>query len=293
MRLIPCMLAAIILCLSPKALPAEEDAKKLSLDNTFFAFDNGPGFGKLPLEERMQTLKDLGYAGVGHTGSGNIPETLKALDKVGLEMNSIYVWCKISPEGPKIDPGLEKAIEQLKGRNTVVWLIVLGKAEGIDDARGQAAKVVGDIGKMAKAGGLQVVLYPHLHFYVDTAEDALQVAKDVDMDNVGVSINLCHRLKIDGEENMEETIKNAMPYLRMVSINGADGGDTKAMGWNKLIQRLDRGSYDTYGFVKTLLKHGYKGPIGLQCYNVAGDPKENLAGSMDAWKKFAKKIAAE
>ncbi len=35
-----------------------------------------------------------------------------------------------------------------------------------------------------------------------------------------------------------------MPYLFVVSINGADGGATNDMLWDRLIQTLDRGSFD-------------------------------------------------
>jgi hypothetical protein len=31
---------------------------------------------------------------------------------------------------------------------------------------------------------------------------------------------------------------------------------------------------------------GYKGPIGLQCYQVPGDIEDNLRRSMAAWRKF-------
>ena len=68
---------------------------------------------------------------------------------------------------------------------------------------------------------------------------------------------------------------------------------TVLLGQLGIIQRLDRGSYDVYGFLKTLRKLGYKGPVGLQCYNVSGDAKENLAGSISAWKKFVAKMATE
>jgi sugar phosphate isomerase/epimerase len=69
----------------------------------------------------------------------------------------------------------------------------------------------------------------------------------------------------------------------MVSINGADEeGD-----WDRLIQPLDRGSYDVRGFVEAVRKLGFTGPFGLQCYNVPGDREENLRRSMQAWKSFS------
>ena len=309
MKFLPAMLAAIVLCLSPKPLPAEDAAEKpstakpstekpnpdqLRLDNPFFAFDNSGGFrGALPPAEQAKMLEEFGYAGVGYTGGKGIPAMLKAVDAEGLEINSIYVASRIGPNGPSYDQNIKTAIEQLEDRDTVIWLTVGGKVPDAKDAQAQAVKVVREIGKLAADAGLRVALYPHTGDYVDTTEQALRVVKEVDLKNVGVSLNLCHRLKVDGEQNMRKTIEAAMPHLFLVSINGADSGNTKAMGWDRLIQRLDRGDYDVYGFLKMLKQLGYQGPIGLQCYRVPGDAKDNLAGSMAAWKKLVARMAAE
>ena len=75
-----------------------------------------------------------------------------------------------------------------------------------------------------------MALYPHMGMYVARVEDALRLAKKIDRKNVGVSFNLCHFLKLDDEKNVERRLKEAMPYLFAVSINGADGGPTNAMG---------------------------------------------------------------
>jgi hypothetical protein len=84
-----------------------------------------------------------------------------------------------------------------------------------------------------------------------------------------------------------------MPYLFVVTINGADSGDTNKMGWDRLIQTLDRGSFDTYKFLKTLKELGYTGPIGLQGYGIKTDARENLKQSMQAWHKLSERIAAD
>jgi hypothetical protein len=75
-------------------------------------------------------------------------------------------------------------------------------------------------------------------------------------------------------------IEEAAPHLFCVSINGADSGGGNA------IQTLDKGSYDVRIVLQKLHAVGYKGPIGLQCYNIKGDPKTLLTGSMSAWKKL-------
>lgn len=287
MKLLPGLSAVVVFCLLPDALPAaEEAAAKPGLTNPFFAFDNGTGHGCLAPEVQAKMLKELGYAGIGYTGAKGIPEMLKALDKHGLKMFSIYIHSNIGPDGPSYDPHLKEAVRVLKGRDTIIWLTVNGRAA---NAQQQAVRVVTEVAEMAEQSGLRVALYPHVGFYVARVEDAVRIAKKVDRKNVGASFNLCHCLKVDDEKNMERRLKEAMPYLFAVSINGADHEG----GWDRLIQTLDRGEFDVYNFLRKLRKLGYTGPIGLQCYNIKGDIRQNLKRSMGAWRGFVARMAAE
>lgn len=79
-----------------------------------------------------------------------------------------------------------------------------------------------------------------------------------------------------------------MSHLFLVSINGADQGDTKRMGWDRLVQPLDRGDFPINEFLTTLKRLGYDGPIGLQCYAIKGDIRDNLRSSMRAWRQLTK-----
>jgi sugar phosphate isomerase/epimerase len=237
---------------------------------------------------QAEMLKDLGYAGIGYTGTQGIPEMLDALDRQGLKMFSIYVGVNIGTDPPAYDPHLQQAVRALKGRDTVIWLTVTGRPpDGKSDDRAVAA--VRHVADLAEEAGLRVALYPHVGFYVARVEDSVRVAERADRRNVGASFNLCHWLKLDDEKNMVPLINKAMPYLFMVSINGADReGD-----WDRLIQTLDRGEFDVFNFLKTLKELGYTGPIGLQCYNIRGDIRQNLKRSMDAWQGLCARMAAK
>ena len=81
-----------------------------------------------------------------------------------------------------------------------------------------------------------------------------------------------------------------MPYLFVVTINGADSGGSN---WKELIQPLDSGTFDIYKFLKTLKELGYAGPIGLQGYGVKGDVYQNLKRSMDAWRRLSHRIESD
>ena len=44
--------------------------------------------------------------------------------------------------------------------------------------------------------------------------------------------------------HLKSRLKESIPYLSAVSINGADDGDTNEMEWSRLIQPLGNGSFD-------------------------------------------------
>jgi sugar phosphate isomerase/epimerase len=257
-------------------------AQKLA--NPFFAFDNGTGRDrKVPLEEQAELVKRTGYAGLGYTGALRVPEMLQALESRGLKMFSIYVAVRVDGAQPSYEAGLGEAIRQLKGHGTAIWLTVQGASP---DGEERAVRMIREVADMAAESGLRVVLYPHMGFYVGRMEDALRIRKLADRRNVGVSFNLTHLLAVKDEPNLDQRLRESLPYLELVSINGAEHEG----GWDRLIQPLDRGEFDVFGFLKKLAAAGYKGPIGLQCYQVPGDSEENLKRSMAAWRKFQEKM---
>ena len=60
-----------------------------------------------------------------------------------------------------------------------------------------------------------------------------------------------------------------------------------------LIENLDSLPFpdrDIYFKYRPLRRLGYKGPVGLQCYQVPGDRRENLKRSIDAWNGFVRRM---
>jgi len=250
----------------------------------FFVFDNG----LRGIADPAKLLKELGYAGVGW-GGWNVAPVVEQYEAQGLKVFSTYVNCHLD-KTPAYDPAAKEAIHRLRGTGVIVWLCVLGGKPGQDDQK--ALRIIREIADLAEGAGLRVALYPHTGFYVATTADALRLVRQLDRKNVGVSINLCHELMTDQGSKLPTTIREAMPYLFLVSINGADTKEP-GFGWDRLIQPLGRGNFDVYGFLKELYAAGYRGPIGLQCYGVKGDAAENLRQSMGAWREYMARLARE
>jgi len=282
-------------CLSAKGLTAGTHSapKTKGLVNPFFAMDTGTKDDKHRTPKaQAEMLKELGYAGIGCGGLSGLSEMVEELDRNGLKMFAVYTGVWIDPDKQKYDPQLKQAVKVLRGRDTILWIFIQSKKHKLSSPEGdaRAVEIIREIADMAHASGLKVALYPHVGFWLERVEDAVRLTKKIDRRNVGVTFNLCHWLKLDSEETMKRLMKLAMPYLYLVTINGADSG---GRNWNQLIQTLDRGTFDIYNFLKTLEELGYTGPIGFQGYGIKGDVHENLKRSMDAWRRLCVRIAAE
>ena len=83
---------------------------------------------------------------------------------------------------------------------------------------------------MAAQAGLQVAMYPHHGFHVARIEYALRVAQKAGRPNLGIVFNLCHWLRSGDEANMAERLHEALPLMRMVSINSEVGLLVAALG---------------------------------------------------------------
>lgn len=269
-------LGLCLLCLAASAADGPGAARPA---NPFFAFDNGVGRElKWPPAQQAAILKALGYDGIGYTGTENLTERQKAFQGQGLRIFNLYVPCYVDQPKP-YDSQFKAAVQQLKDTDVSLWLTVQGKAT--NDAN--AVRIVREIADLARASGVRVAIYPHKGFFVATAEEALRIVRQVERPNVGVTVNLCHELAAGNADRMEAIVRACAPHLFLVSINGAD----RSGGWSELIRPLGEGNYDVAGFLKLLGQVGYTGPIGLQCYNLKGDPEENLKRSITAWRSIS------
>jgi sugar phosphate isomerase/epimerase len=199
----------------------------------------------------------------------------------------LWLTVDISQGQTKYEPGMEAAIEALQGRGTVVWVAIQGVDAGVG-AEERTIQAVDRISDLASQANLRVALYPHYGFYLARFKDVVRVAERVGRSNVGATFNLCHELRSGFEADFPQLLDKAIPRLYGVTINGADrlGRD-----WNTLIQPLGRGDYDVTGLVRTITKAGYRGPFGIQCYGLKGDPGVYLKQSMAAWRVVSMRAA--
>lgn len=246
---------------------------------------------KRSLADQATMLKELGYNGVGHLWLENVKERLETIESVGLRLFQITLRVDLSSSDTPYDVHkLQEVLPLLAGKQVQLCLIVAGGApsdESLDDV---AVPIIRSLATMAAPYGVEILLYPHVSDWLERVEDAIRIARKVGHPNVGIMFNLCHWLKVDKEENLKPLLISALPFLRAVSINGADHAAAIREGTGNWIQPLDSGTYDVGEFLVSLKELGYNGPVGLQCWGIEGDARDHLSRSMTAWKALQKRL---
>ncbi|MCX6900882.1 MAG: TIM barrel protein [Verrucomicrobia bacterium] len=258
--------------------------------NPFFVFDNGlRGENLKTIASQLDLAKEIGFAGIAWRTDApeRVKEALEGSKQRGMKLFVIY--CNLDLKDGKMvyDPRLKEIIALCKGTDTMIWPNMTSKQFKNSDPAGDDIAVAGlrELAGLCDANGLRIAIYPHVNMWVHRVEDAIRVAKKVNRKNVGLTFNLCHALLDEAEARIPALIEESAPHMFVATINGADSGATKKE-MPRIIQTLDKGSYDVGIVLKKLKAVGFKGPIGLQCYNIKGDPKTLLTGSMNAWRKM-------
>ncbi len=259
--------------------------------NPFYAMDTAFRRPGTTLDQQLDLLKDLGYAGIAWTGD-DPPAAQKVAEqaqKRGLKMFTIYCAATLTPDGKLThSANLPTLMAALKPHRTIIWLHIGGKGPAFDSLKGNEPLVatLRELAATADKNGLSIAVYPHVGEWTERVQNAVRLARLVDRKNFGVTFNLCHCLAMGDEKRIPDLLREARPYLKTVTINGADAG-LKGAEWNRLIQTLDKGSYDVRIVLRTLKKLDFHGPIGFQGYGIRGDTRSIVAPTMAAWRKLS------
>ena len=140
------------------------EGQKSDVSFAFFAFDNYMNVdGYIAPQVRANTLKELGYDGMGTTGA-NLAEQKKVFEKAGVKLFSTYLHLDLDAK-QKYDPNLRNTIKQLKGTGTILWFFVTSKKykPGSPEGDSVAVKAIRDLTDEARDSGLKIALYPIIH----------------------------------------------------------------------------------------------------------------------------------
>lgn len=261
------------------------------LTNPFYAMDTAFRRPGLSQDQQFKLVKELGYEGIGWHSEppARAKASAQAMEKLGLKMHTIYCGARVSPKGElSHSPDLPKLIAALKGHGTIIWLHIGGRGPAFDKLTGDEPLVAAlrKLSDLAQANGLRIAIYPHYGEWTARFGNALKLAEVVNHPSFGVCFNLCHALAVGDEKLIPELLGRAGKRLFTVTICGADSG-VKGPNWRRLIQTLDKGTYDVGIVLRKLKEVGFRGPIGFQGYGIRADARSILEPTIAAWRKLA------
>ena len=261
-------------------------------DPPFFVFEDGLWNAASDSPDYWASLiKSSGFDGMELIGLDKVDAMLPVLQKNKLKLFTLYIQIDLEKEQP-YDIRLKDYIRKLTNTGLHLWVHVHSEKYQPSDPLGdkRCIEIISELADFAQNYDVKIAFYPHSNFWLEKVDDGVRLAKKINRKNVGTVFNVCHFLKKDETLKLEQKLKNAMPYLFLVSINGADKGDTHNMGWDRLIQPLGRGDFDVLNVLRLLKSYGYSNPVGLQCYNIEGKPEVFLKESVLTWNKYINQL---
>lgn len=286
---------------------ASTEPPKRAIPNHFFVLHNairGDSTYK-SFDQQVALIKSLGYDGVEINQLESFEGMKAALDKH--QFTGSYFYIRINVDSPQLDPRVEPYIRALKGSQTILAPFFISEKKQFAPSSGGAdttvVKQVRQLADWAKEAGLRVALYPHVDFYVERADHALQLVEQVNRPNVGLTFNLCHWLatRQGGPEayrsDWKALLTKLKPRLMMITISGANDVPKEQAAkqpgglWSEYILPLGTGSFDTYELIRYAVRDlDFRGPIGVQCYAMKGDKPTNLRNTMSVWQQYQHKF---
>jgi sugar phosphate isomerase/epimerase len=230
--------------------------------------------------EQIDELQSIGYSGLVMrvNNKKQLEELKRYQDAIGDDPFKIYAGfftVFFNQDLAAQNAQLDKVIQSLKKSNAALWVILRVKG-GKKVEREQIVDFLRPLAERTKAAGVELIIYPHWSggnprnvCLIETAEDAIPYLEEVQNGNVFVSLHLCHEIKALNGDRLNEVAAKIKPWLRLPSINGADvDAVNEKKGWDRGIQPLNMGDYDSSKLLDALRSIDYKGPVILHTFGL-------------------------
>lgn len=238
--------------------------------------------GTYPLTAQCEMLAEQGYQGL--TVSAWSPD-LHLLPQVkqqwGLDVGAIYLIYR---------QGLEQfvmgIIESVEGCPSIE--LALHSGEHVTDAD---RRMLERILPICERRGINIALYPHVRYGMQTTSEAVALCREFDHPNLGIVFNGYHWYGAQ-EQHLEQRLDAMWPWVRQVNLAGCR---ISPLGWGGVatIEPLDEGELDNFVVLGALARRGYTGKIGVLGWeSMGGDVYNNLQRSRVAFRAMEQRLSA-
>jgi hypothetical protein len=177
----------------------------------------------------------------------------------------------------------KQIINELQGTEISFSLIMK------DFSKGETMLKVSEIANYALTKNVEVVLYPHAGTNITSAEQALNIIKELgNPKNLTLSFHLCHEIRAGNENRLAEVAKKIKGHIALTTISGASNTKIHSDQWDDVIQPLAGSEFDLSIFTSALKAIQYKGPIMVHTFGIKIKPEMHLKSSIAVLKSLLK-----
>ena len=253
--------------------------EKLKMENYFawciVPFDNQ---NRTP-EQRIEMLKKLGFVSYAYDWrEKHLPEMAKEIKLAtenGIKMNAVWMWIDKSDSVGVLSANNQKVLQALEetGLKTQIWMSFpedYFDEMGDDERLDKASEMVGFLSDEAAEIGCKIGLYNHGGWF-GNPDNLVKIIEALPGKEIGIIFNFHHAH--DLLENFEEMVKNMMPYLWAVNLNGMNPGGPKI---------LPIGSGEKEAEMIEILKdNGFTGQFGILGHVEDADVEKVLQANLE------------
>jgi sugar phosphate isomerase/epimerase len=264
---------------------------KLDMENYFawciVPFDNQ---NRTP-EQRIEMLKNLGFVSYAYDWrEKHLPEMAKEIKlatESGIKMNAVWMWIDKSDSVGVLSANNQKVLQAIEetGLKTQIWMSFpedYFDEMGDDERLDKASEMISFLSDEAERLGCKIGLYNHGGWF-GNPDNLVKIIEGLPGKEIGVIFNFHHAH--DLLVNYEEMVKNMMPHLWAVNLNGMNPGGPK-------ILPIGSGEKEAE-MIAVLKKNGFTGPFGILGHVEDVDVEKVLQGNLEGLKKVLNSKKAE
>lgn len=281
---------AVALGAATSSLPTSTDPQPTAMPTTpFFAMSYG--FRDLAPVEQTAWLAAAGYDGIAvHVWNDELFARLEqtyASPPVARGLLRVFgVYFPYNLTNPAHRPLASRILRLGQPHGTPLWITV--QTPGATDEN--VVALLRDLADEAAPLGLEVIYYPHDNHHCLDAEHAHRLIEAAGRPNLLNSLHLHQELRAGHAHRLAEVVARVLPRVRLVSLSGAHLPERVHRGsndWSDVVQPLVSSAFDVADFYALLRRAGYTGPVGIQNWNIPGDPRVHHTESLrllHAWR---------
>ncbi len=234
-------------------------------------------------EQRIDMLKRLGFVSYAYDWrEKHLPEMAKEIKLAtenGIKMNAVWMWIDNTDSIGQLSLNNQKVLQTLEetGLKTQIWMSFpedyfdeMGEDERLD----RASEMIGFLSDEATKRGCKIGLYNHGGWF-GNPDNLVKIIEMLPGKEIGIIFNFHHAH--DLLANYDEMVKNMMPHLWAVNLNGMNPAGPKI---------LPIGSGEKEAEMIAVLKNnGFNGPFGILGHIEDADVEKVLQGNLEGLKK--------